>query len=42
MNNLCDGRKVYINGNLVEDVLDIPILKIRINMFVNIIQCKRA
>lgn len=27
MNNLCDGRKVYINGNLVEDVLDIPILK---------------
>ena len=27
MNNLCDGRTVYINGNLVEDVLDIPILK---------------
>lgn len=26
MSNLCDGRIVYINGSLVEDVLSIPIL----------------
>lgn len=26
MSKLCDGRTVYINGDLVEDVLSIPIL----------------